>query len=406
MDLEKIENKKLMDQCCIIREIEAGLNNNHTVARAFNELRNELKEVPFIKLKEKYDGISSLKNFLNEMENTKRKPLIRKYYKKLCKAAEKEYGTNNLNESTIKKFIKNNDLTTINGYKKDLDKNKKYLISGIAITTLAGILGISIISKHNGNKPDGNKLKTETITTETPIAEPVPNPPGLEENDTIYNDAKNIDYSDSEFHDKLLNNFKKLYLRESGKNNLSPDDISLNPNRRTSYLFQVKIGDEYRYVSHGETPDDTKEYLVNTFEDSNVEILRDNNDNYRLVTIYYAEKDEKGKLVPKKIKNQFGKMTDQETETVAYINGELVKIYDGNNPQKLISEPNSITFDVNLEKMANVFNNSFKGPSDNALNLNSYLSSFKDFLHSKRVVTPDAKQKSEHVTPDDYEQGE
>ena len=197
-----------------------------------------------------------------------------------------------------------------------------------------------------------------------------------------------------------------MYLRESGKNNLSPDDISLNPNRRTSYLFQVKIGDEYRYVSHGETPDDTKEYLVNTFEDSNVEILRDNNDNYRLVTIYYAEKDEKGKLVPKKIKNQFGKMTDQETETVAYINGELVKIYDGNNPQKLISEPNSITFDVNLEKMANVFNNSFKGPSDNALNLNSYLSSFKDFLHSKRVVTPDAKQKSEHVTPDDYEQGE
>lgn len=384
MKLDKRENVNLMRDCCIVREIECTQKNNDYLAQEFSELKEVIansKNVNFEDLHKEFDDKASIRDFLYTMENFKKSTIKRSYYKKAVNAAKRHHLNNdsvNKQEFTEKlknKFFDQNDIKTL---KPKLSHDPKLFISEAAITALlsAGAFSLAFCGRGCGKtiEPTPTPIETTANPTSTPKAteEPIT---GID----------NLDVNDENFYKYIVNDFKSLYADEynsSTNSNISQDDFVVQVNEHQNYIYQIKVGNEYRYVTHGDYPSMIENYFENNYIQP--EIIED----CESISVY--SKDSNGKI--EKCNDEFGNLTNKKLDSAVQVKNpetgdlEYVKLYDGNNPAGLINPKSNIQSP--LSKMGNIadtLNLPANSENDKKILKESYINSVKEYKNSEKT---------------------
>lgn len=181
----------------------------------------------------------------------------------------------------------------------------------------------------------------------TPIETQIPQntPTPTEEPVTSVDD---IDINSDDFYDKIVKEFKTFYANEynlyNKEDSLSADDFIIKPNEAQDRIYKIKVGDEYRCISHGDRPEMIEQY----FKNNNIEPESINN--CFAISIYSADSNKNAKTAY----DEFGNMSKIKLDSAVRLNGEYVKLYDGNNPQDILN-PKSSSFSL-LAEMGDIAN--------------------------------------------------
>lgn len=379
MKLNKKDNIRLMRECCIVKEIECTQHGKELEAQEFKLLRKTIqnsKNLSFEDLKEAYsDSSFSIKGFINQMETYKNSTLNRSYYKKALEAAKEYYSSfensekEEFNSKLRDQFFNENRISNL---RVRLNRQHAKFIGGATITALLAAGALVLTHPDGDTKPEPTPTPIETQTpTNTP-----------ETNQTSIAAINAIDVNDKDFYYRLMDNFEELYTNEYNKlndNAISPNDFSLDFSNQ-DYIFQVKLGEEYRYVSHGEKPDMIEKYL----KDKNIPYETIKNISSASIYATNSEGDHE------KVQNEFGFLTDQKIDSIAWVKNPYVKeneticvrLFDGNNPEDLLNTKNSP--DSALTKLqAPVEVLSTRVGTDNKSLKNNYIEAVNEYENSE-----------------------
>lgn len=311
MKLDKKDNVKLMKECCIVKEIESTQKRYEKLEEKFHELRKTIERsenLNFEDLHQNFDDSKPIKNFLTQMEKCSKFKITTNYYKKAVNCAKKHASENDLGKLTSKlkkQFLSENRIKNL-GVRT---KMARYI--GVSVATLLASGTLLSISALNTNKAVENPIEIESTQNPT---NPDVSPKAL----TPTKDQKSMD-------------FTSLYLEKynalHSENPITRDYFKANLEENQNYIYKVQIGDEARYVSHGDYPAMIEQYL----KDNNIE--SETIYDYHSSSIYAT--DEKGDI--QYSYDEFGNRTKTKLDSAISVNGKYVKLYDGNNPKDLLN---------------------------------------------------------------------
>lgn len=331
MKLDKKDNVRLMHECCIVREIEYTQQGKELEAQEFKLLRKTIqnsKNLSFEDLKEAYsDSYFSIKSFINQMETYKKSTLNRTYYKKALAVAKEYYSS--FENSEKEKF--NNKLkdqffnkNRINNLRIRQNRHHAKFIGGTTITALLAA-GALILTHPNGD----TKLEPTPTPIETHIPTNTPNP-----TQKPLSEIDNLDVNSTNFYDSVVQDFKTRYANSyntSNESDLTTNDFVVMPQESQNYIWQIKVGDEYRYLSHGDL--NHAQMVEQYLEENNIE--RKSIPDCQSVSVYSAKDGERitdsnGSYI--KI-DSITKFTDPKTGKL-----KVVELLDGNNIQQIFEQ--------------------------------------------------------------------
>ncbi len=311
MKLDKKDNIKLMKECCIVKEIELTQKRSEKLANQFHELRkvvSKTENLDFDDLYQNFDDTKPIKNFLTDMQKSSKFKITTKYYKKATNCAKKYVSENNLGKLTSqlkKQFFEENRIKNLSVR----TKMARYIGASLATVLASGTLLTASLA--NINQVSEQPVSIEN--TATPI-----------NTDQLQNIAKNLDLPKTQ-------DFTSLYIEKyssfNPENPIARDTFKANLDESQNYIYKIQVGNEYRYVSHGDYPAMIGEYLKNN--NIEPEIIYDCHSS----SIYST--DANGAI--QHSYDEFGNKTKTKLDSAICINGEYIKLYDGNNPKDLLN---------------------------------------------------------------------
>lgn len=331
MKLDKKDNVRLMQECCIVREIEYTQQGKELKAQEFGLLRKTIqnsKNLSFEDLKEAYaDGSYAIRSFINQMETYKKSTLNRYYYKRAVEAAKEYYSSfensakEEFNNKLRDQFFNKNRISNL---RVRLNRQHAKFIGGTTITALLAAGALVLTYPDGDTKPEPTPTPIET---QIPTNTPKPTQKPLSEID-------NLDVNSTNFYDSVVQDFKTRYANSyntSNESDLTTNDFVVMPQESQDYIWQIKVGDEYRYLSHGDL--NHAQMVEQYLEENNIE--RKSIPDCQSVSVYSAKDGERitdsnGSYI--KI-DSITKFTDPETGKL-----KVVELLDGNNIQQIFEQ--------------------------------------------------------------------
>lgn len=377
MKLDKKDNIRLMKECCIVREIECIQRRNESTAWSFRELKRMIKNsdnLDFENLHIHFDDNTAIKHFLRDMEKNSKFKINLKYYRKAIKSAQKHVSQNELGELTSKlkkQFFQEHHIQNLNV--RHHRKLLQYVGTPIATLLATGTFYFS--------HPSDQNLTTERPQqTETTVPIPESEIPSPELKQQPITEFDNLNIHDTNFSTSMKNDFKSLYLEEYNalypEQTLSSDEFIIDFNNAQDWIYQVKVGNENRYVSHGDYPTMIQKY----FENNQIqpEVISD----CRAVSIFLVDAD--GNI--QKDYDEFGNFTPIKLDSA--IDGQA--LYDGNNPKGLLdSQSNSQSLLAKMQDILTCFTYSTDTENDRKIVKSKYINAVKNYQASKESIKDD-----------------
>lgn len=403
MKFKSIDDIILMEQCITVKQMEYGLNYKKAQQELDSTRKSDSDKI--IKLKRSRDYCLTL---FNECETVKKSisnsrvrtleeinndnifedcsrpfnkrvispimsrpkfAVINNHYNRAIKVAEDAELLSDTSKHSkrelIKQFFTDNRISTL----RFSNLKNRVLIATAGTLAVALVIG-GVVSSNFSSRVIPAQESTYTSSAETPSTPSVTESPTLE--NTIPANAKKAD---------LLNDFKQRYATEYNSENsgsVSANDLEIYFNKH-NYIYEIQVGDQTRYVSHGKYPNMIEQYL----EDNNIEYkaIRDTFGDFKVTSAF-----EKNGSVSTQY-DDFGNKLDYtgtRLESAVHVNGEWVKLFDGNNPKSTgLLDPNVLNYNT-LEDMSEAF---YRGIiyDPNKADRNGYIKALEDYYQENSL---------------------